>query len=376
MDFSFTEEQEIFRASVRKFARKEISPRAKEWDREGKYPWPIVRRFAELGINSGFVSYVNTGIVVEEVAYVDFNCAFPVLFTAVPYRIYRLEGIPENIARPLRDGMASGKKVMSICFTEPEAGSDFANLATTATQNKDGWIINGCKNSVSFAGIADAYIVWARTEKEKSIWGLSSFLVPCDLSGISAPKIWDDMGTRGTPRGEVYFDNVHIPSNYLIGELGKGFEYAAELYDVNRAIIGLLCSSQAQASIDETVEYAKKRVVFGNPISKYQAISFALAEGYTLLEAARLLCYKTLWLADKGHRQTVEGAMCKWWIPEICFEIVRKCLIAHGHYGYTKDLPFEQRIRDILGWQIGDGTPEICKLIIARKLFGGKEFTG
>lgn len=376
MDFSFTEQQEMFRQTIREFARKEILPRAKEWDREGKYPWSIVRRFAELGLASPFIDFVSTGIVIEEVAYADFNCAFPVLFTAVPYRIYRLEGVPEDVAAPLRDGMAAGEKVLSICFTEPGAGSDFANIATTAIRGEDGWIINGCKNSVSFAGIAAAYIVWARTEKEKSIWALSSFLVPCGLPGVGAAKVWDDMGTRGTPRGVVYFDSVHIPSNYLIGKLGRGFEYAAELYDVNRALIGLLCSGPARASIYETVEYAKKREVFGNPISRYQAISFALAEGYTLLEAARLLCYKTLWLADKGYRQTVEGAMCKWWVPEICFEIVRKCLLAHGHYGYTKDLPFEQRIRDILGWQIGDGTAEICKLIIARHLFGGKEFTG
>jgi cyclohexanecarboxyl-CoA dehydrogenase len=184
------------------------------------------------------------------------------------------------------------------------------------------------------------------------------------------------MGTRGTPRGVVYFDNVHIPSNYLIGVLGRGFEYAAELYDTNRALIGLLCAGPARASIDETVEYAKKREVSGNPISRYQAISFALAEGYTLLEAARLLCYKILWMADKDIRHSVEGAMCKWWVPEICFEIVHKCLLFHGHYGYTTDLPFEQRLRDILGWQTGDGTQEVSKLIIARNLFGGKEFTG
>jgi len=376
VDFAFTEEQETLRQTIRDFARKEIQPRAKEWDRERKYPWPIVRRFAQLGLAKHLVDFVSTGIAIEEIAYADFNCAFPILFTAIPYGIYRLEGVPEEVAGPLRDGMAAGEKVASICFTEPGTGSDFANIATTATRTEDGWVINGCKNSVSFAGIADAYIVWARTENQKSIWAFSSFLVPRGLPGVSAPELWDDMGTRGTPRGVVHFDNVHIPSNYLIGELGRGFEHAAELYDTNRALIGLLCAGPARASIDETVEYAKKREVSGNPISRYQAISFALAEGHTLLEAARLLCYKTLWMADRGVRHSVEGAMCKWWAPEICFDIVRKCLLAHGHYGYTADLPFEQRLRDILGWHTGDGTQEISKLIIARNLFGGKQFTG
>jgi cyclohexanecarboxyl-CoA dehydrogenase len=163
--------------------------------------------------------------------------------------------------------------------------------------------------------------------------------------------------------------------NYVIGEIGKGYVLAAEFFDTNRAFIGLKCIGAAQASVDETCEYAKKRVVMGRPISRYQAISLPLAEAQTLLEAARCLCYKTLWKADRGERRTTEGAMCKWWIPEITFEIVHKCLLFHGQYGYTEDLPFEQRLRDILGWQIGDGTAEPSKLLIARNMMG-KEYVG
>lgn len=376
MDFAFTEEQKMYRETMRRFAREEVAPRAKEWDREGKYPWPIARKAAELGIVSPFVSYVHTGIAIEEVAYADFNSAFPALTGQMTYEMYHLPGIPEEVAAPIVEGIRAGKKQMAICFTEPEAGSDFANISTTAVRTEDGWVINGCKNSVSFAGISDAYLVWAKTESIKSVWGVTAFFVPCDTPGVSPPSLYDDMGTRGTPRGVVYFDDVHIPANYVVGKEGRGFELAADLYDTNRALIGLMCIGPAQASIDETVEYAKKRVVFGNPLSKYQAISFALAEGHTLLEAGRLLCYKTLWLADMSIRHSVEGAMCKWWVPQTCFDIVHKCLLFHGHYGYTQDLPFEQRLRDILGWQTGDGTGEVSKLIIARKLFGGKEWTG
>jgi len=375
LDFSFTEEQELFRQTVRRFAREEIAPRRLEWDRERKYPWPIVRRFAQLGLSDPSISHVTRGILVEEVSYVDFNVAFPLLVTTLPYKVQRLPGVPEEVARPLIEGVMRGEKLMAFCFTEPEAGSDFAAFTTTAVRDGDGWVINGCKNSVSFAN-AEAYIVWAKTQAEKTVWALTAFLVPAATPGVSPPRLWDDMGTRGTPRGVVYFDNVRIPENYRVGPLGRGYEYAAELFDTNRAYIGLWCIGPARASIDEACEYAKKRQSLGRPISQYQAVSFTLAEAYTLLEAARLLCYKTLWLADREVRHSVEGAMCKWWVPELCFEIVRKCLLIHGHYGYTLDLPFEQRLRDILGWQIGDGTGEVCKLIIARHLFGGKEFVG
>lgn len=161
-----------------------------------------------------------------------------------------------------------------------------------------------------------------------------------------------------------------VPSDYLVGEPGKAYNLMAELFDTNRAFIGLKCIGAAQASVDETCAYAGGRVVMGNPISKYQGISFPLAEAETMLEAARLLCYKVLWMSDNGTRHTKEGAMCKWWVPELTFEIVRKCLTIHGHYGYTNELPFEQRLRDILGWQIGDGTAEVSKLMVARSMFG------
>jgi cyclohexanecarboxyl-CoA dehydrogenase len=173
----------------------------------------------------------------------------------------------------------------------------------------------------------------------------------------------------------VRFDDVRLPADHLVGELGKGYRLVAELFDTNRAYIGLKCIGAAQASVDETCAYAKQRVSMGRPISRYQAISFALAEAETLLEAARLLAYKTLAMRDEGLRNTKEGAMCKWWVPEITMEIVRKCLTFHGHYGYTSALPFEQRLRDILGWQIGDGTAEVSKLLIARAMMG-KEAVG
>lgn len=374
IDFSFSEEQEMFRQQVRRFAREEVAPRRQEWDRERKYPWDLVRRFVELGLSDPSMSHVTRGVMVEEIAYADFNTAFPVLRATLPYALDHLPGVPDPVRLPLIEGLSQGTKLTGLCFTEPEAGSDMASFRTVATREEETWLINGCKNSISWAN-ADAYIVTCKTSTEKTVWSLTNILIPADTPGVSPPHVWDDVGTRGTPRGMVNFDNVRVPLSYTVGQEGRGYELVADLFDTNRAYIGLWCIGPAQASVDEACEHAKQRHSLGKPISQYQGISFALAEAQTLLEAARLMCYKTLWMADKGQRHTVEGAMCKWWVPELTFNIAHRCLLMHGHYGYTRDLPFEQRMRDILGWQIGDGTGEVSKLIIARSMMG-KDFTG
>lgn len=370
IDFSFTEEQEMYRAAVRRFAREEVAPRRREWDRERKYPWPLVHRFVELELGDPEMDNVTRGILTEEISYADFNCADAMLRTTLPFALDYLPGVPEDVAKPYTEGLRLGQKLIAYCFTEPGGGSDMAAFTTNAIKDGDEWVVNGCKNSISWAN-ADAYVVTCHTAgKEAGVWALSNIFIPATTPGVSPPQIWDDIGTRGTPRGVVYFDDVRVPLNYMVGEEGRGYQLVAELFDTNRAFIGLKCIGPAQASVDEACEYAKQRTAMGRPLASFQAISFTLAEAQTILEAARLLCYKTLWVADRGERHTVHGAMCKWWVPEVTMEIVRKCLLIHGHYGYTTDLPFEQRMRDILGWQIGDGTAEVSKLIVARSMIG------
>ena len=376
IDFSFTEGQERFREKVREFARKELAPRRKEWDREKKSCWRIVnKRFAEWGLVDPNISHVTRGILVEEIAYIDFNSALAITYTTLPFAYHKLPGVPEEIRRPIQEGIMKGERFLAFCYGEPAAGTDMAAFEATATKDGNEWVINGYKNTISWVDATD-YVVTARTAgREAGVWALTDFYVPGDTPGVGLPEVWADMGNRGVHRGCIRFDNVRVPLNYVVGELGKGYLLAVDLFDTNRAWIGLKCIGAAQASVDESGEYARQRVSMGNPISKYQAISFALAEAQTLLEAGRWLCYKTLWKADRGERHDVEGAMCKWWVPEVCLEIVRKCLLIHGQYGYTEDLPFEQRMRDILGWQIGDGTPEPSKLMIARSMIG-KSYVG
>jgi len=375
LDFALTEQQEAFRQQVKRFAHEVLLPRRREWDEQRKTPWPVIQQAARAGLFDTATDYVTRGVLVEEVGYVDFNCALPFLMATLPYDLFELPGVPAEITNPLRTGIASGEKIIAVCFVEPGAGSDMAAFTSSATKNSDGWRISAVKNSISWAD-ADAYIVTCRTQAgETGIHGLTNFLIPKETPGVGPPKVWDDLGSRGVARGVVEFDDVQIPGDYVVGELHNAYPMVAEFFDTNRAYIGLKCLGAAQASVHETCSFAKNREVMGKAISQYQAISFALAEAETLLEAARLLCYRTLWMADQGLRHSREGAMCKWWVPEISFEIVRKCLTIHGHYGYSSELPFEQRLRDILGWQIGDGTAEISKLLVARGMMG-KEFVG
>jgi len=375
IDFSFTEAQERFRKEIRRFAGEEVKPRRKVWDQERKSPFPIIERLASWGLLKPDMDNITRGILTEEIAYVDFNSAMPVVWATLPFAAHQLPGVPDKVKGPIQERILRGKSFLAFCFGEPGAGTDMARFQTRAVKDGGQWVINGTKNTISWVD-ADYYLVCAKTgPEEEGVRALTNFLVPASTPGVGVPQIWKDMGSRGATRGAVHFDNVRIPLDYVIGEMGKGYVLAAEFFDTNRAFIGLKCIGASQASVDEACEYARKRVVMGRPLAGYQAISFPLAEAQTLLEAGRLLCYKTLWKAERGERRSTEGAMCKWWIPEMTLEIVRKCLLIHGHYGYTEELPFEQRLRDILGWQIGDGTAEPSKLLIARSMMG-KEFVG
>jgi len=193
--------------------------------------------------------------------------------------------------------------------------------------------------------------------------------VPLEIEGLSRTA-FNDLGARSVGRGSLFFDGVRIPASYQLGEENRGFVQVMHGFDFSRALIGLQCLAAAKQSLKETWEHVKDRKAFGKALSTFQGVSFPLAEAETHLEAARLLCYRTLWLKDQGLPHTAEAAMCKWWGPKLAAEIIQTCLLLNGHSGYSADLPFEQRLRDVLGLQIGDGTAQIMKLIIARQKAG------
>ena len=252
--------------------------------------------------------------------------------------------------------------IVGIGLTEPHAGSDAGVPHLRAVRDGDVWVLNGVK-SLSFARDAAAVVVFARTSKEEVRGkGISAFLVPLNLPGVTR-EAYCDMGSRAIGRGAANFTEVRIPANHLLGEEGSGFSQVMQGFDFSRALIGLQCIGVARVTLDETWAYVSQREAFDLPLSKYQGVSFPLAEAETLLSAARLLCYQTLWLGDQRLPHTAQAAMCKWWVPKTAFEIVHNCLLLHGQYGYCTDLPLEQRLRDVVGVQIADGTAQIMKLI-------------
>lgn len=272
-----------------------------------------------------------------------------------------------SLAREWLGEMTAGRKVACIALTEPGGGSDAASLRLKAELKGDVYVLNGEKTSISMADQADVAVVFARTGTvEQRASGISAFLVPMNLPGISTTR-FEDAGERAIGRGSIFFDNVEVPASHRLGDENKGFKQVMQGFDYSRALIGLQCLALAQQSLDETWQWLTERKAFGQALSSFQGLTHPLAELQTYVHAARLQCYYALWLKDNKLPHNAEAAMNKWWGPELAFDVVKQCLLAHGHTGYGEDLPFAQRLRDVLGLQIGDGTAQIMKNIIARE---------
>jgi cyclohexanecarboxyl-CoA dehydrogenase len=376
VDFTFTPEQDELARTVRTFAARELAPRSREWDRTGKFPKDTWRRMGELGllglripVEYGGVDadFVMVGIAMEETARGDFSCTYGIQLAALAGEILGKNGHPD-VSRRWLPRVATGEAVIALALTEPGAGSDAAALACRARRDGEHWVITGEKSGISLGIAADAAIVFARTGGEKSK-GVSTFLVPLDAPGVSRSPL-RDMGSHAVGRAVLTFDGVRVPASHLIGAEGSGFAQVMRGFDYNRVAIALACVGVAQASLEETMKYVRERTAFGKPLARYEGVSFPIAEAATQLEAARLFCYRALWLCDRGLPHTKEAAMVKWWAPKIARETIHQCLLLHGHYGYTDELPFEQRLRDVIGLEIGDGSAEIMKIIVARELMG------
>lgn len=222
---------------------------------------------------------------------------------------------------------------------------------------------------MSHVHAAGATLVYARQPGSERSAGVSAFLVEMDRPGVSTGS-FHDMGQLPIGRGSLYLDNVFVPAENLVGQEGRGFATVMGHFDYSRAAIGLQCLGAARASLNESYRYVKERRAFGKPIAAFEGVSLPLAEHATLVQAARLLCYQTLWLRQEGRPHTTEAAMCKWWAPVVAKNAIEACLLTHGHYGWSDELPFQQRFRDVFGYQIGDGTAQIQKQVIASRLIG------
>jgi cyclohexanecarboxyl-CoA dehydrogenase len=372
LDFSFTPAQEEYRQALRRLALEELLPRYAEGDEE-RYPQQQIRRinaFAEefwRGREDQW-DLVACGITAEEVGRGDLNCVLPCL--GRPYQSQFLADFSEAQRARWCDDLASGRAMIALAITEPEAGSDMARLTARAEREGDDWRLDGVKNSVSFLG-ADVFYVFVRTDPEARGWqGISAFLVPRETPGLSLEP-YHDLGCRAVPRGVLRMSGVRVGGDAMVGPPGTAFLRISRFFDVNRAVIGLKCIGAALQSLAETMEYGSRRQAFGQPLTANQGFTFPLAEGVTFLDHARLGCYRVLWMRQKGIPCRHEGAMVKWWGPKAAAEAIHKCLTLHGHYGYSRQLPLQQRLRDVIGWQTGDGAEEVMKLLIVRELGSG-----
>ncbi len=266
--------------------------------------------------------------------------------------------------------MVTGEKIVGVCLTEPSAGSDAANLRVRCRREGDRYVLNGEKTSITFADSADAFIVFARTgAPEDGAAGVSAVLVPWDAPGLERTR-FDDVGSIIIGRGSVFLDDVRVPVTNRLGEEGEGFSQVMQGFDYSRALISLQCIGAAQASLDEAWAYTRERHAFGSAIAQFQGVTFPLVERETALAAARELSYHALALRDAHRTHTTEAAMVKWLGPKTAFEAIHQALLTFGHYGFSKDTPHQQRLRDVMGLQIGDGTAGIMKLIVTRERVG------
>mgnify|MGYP003990679193 FL=1 len=378
MEFAFTEEQDAIRDTARRFATERLAPDFQQRELDGKIGRDLLTEMGALGLigidlpeeYGGLgLDCVTSGIVVEEIAAADLSVSYIQLIGSLNGRLLSDHATPELAAKAIGD-ICSGRSITALGLTEPRGGSDAAGMIVRARRDGDDYVLNGEKTSISFSTQADEIMLFARTgSEEEKARGVSTFYAPLDAAGITRTA-FNDMGTTAVGRGSLFFDDVRIPASCLLGEEGAGFRQVMHGFDFSRALIGLQVLGAARASLDEAWQYSTEREAFGNPIAAYQGVTQPLAECETLYEAARLLCFKTLFMRDEDITHTKEAAMVKWWAPKVAFDIIHQCLLTHGHYGYTKDLPFEQRMRDVLGLQIGDGTAQIQKMIIAREIVG------
>ena len=372
------EDQIPLRDLARRFSRERLLPDYQKREKAGALNRKLIREMGSLGLigvdlpekfGGLGLDGVTAGIIAEELAYGDFNMSLiPVgnsLLGAIIMRSARPEVIEKWIPR-----MISGEAIVAICVTEPSVGSDAANMTVRARRDGGDYVLNGEKTSITYAEHADAFLVFARTGKrEDGAHGVSAFFVPRDSKGVSTLP-FDDLGNIVIGRGSVFLDDVRVPANHLLAEEGQGFTQVMMGFDYSRALIGLQCVAAAQASLDESWAYTKERKAFGGPIAQFQGVTFPLVEGETQIAAVRQLCYHTLALRDAKQPHTAEAAMCKWIGPRTAFDVIHQCLLTFGHYGFSKDLPHQQRLRDVMGLEIGDGTAGVMKMIIARERAG------
>ena len=382
MDFSFSEEQQQLRRTVREFAEAEIAPHVMEWDEASHFPAEILPKLGEMGLlgvifpeelGGAGLGYIEYATAIEELSRVDGSVGIIVAAhtSLCANHIYRFG--TEDQRRKYVVPLAQGKKLGCWSLTEPGAGSDAGGTRTVAERGADCWVLNGAKTFTTNGHYADVCVAMAVTNKSQASHGISAFIIEKGTPGFRPGKKENKLGLRASDTSEVVFTDCRIPAGNLLGEEGAGFVNSLQVLDGGRISIAALALGMAQGAYDAAVQYAKQRKQFGKAISEFQAIQFKLADMATQIEAARLLVYQAAWLADrKDVRFTKESSMAKLYAAEVAVRVANEAVQVFGGYGFVKDYPAEKYYRDVKLCTIGEGTSEIQRLVIARQILGKK----
>ncbi len=380
MDFDLPADHRLLRDTIRDFMVNEVAPVVDEHERERRFPVEVVRRIGELGWlgipipedeGGAGLDTLAYAVAIEEIGRVWGSLGLIVAaHTSLGCGPLHLAGSDEQKQRYLVP-MASGRVIGAYGLTEPGAGSDAGGTRTTARPDGDAWVLDGAKRFITNAGQAGTYIVTARTgTTDTGDAEISAFIVPAETPGFSVGRLEDKLGLHASATGELRFDGARIPTENLLGTQGDGFRTFLKILDGGRISIGALAVGLAQAALDAAIPYAQTREQFGRPIGTFQGVAFMVADMATDIEAARQLVWKSAWLKDQGRDYGLTAAQAKLFASEVSSRATNAAIQIHGGYGYVTDYPVERYLRDAKLTEIGEGTSQVQRLVIARKILG------
>jgi alkylation response protein AidB-like acyl-CoA dehydrogenase len=380
MNFDLPDELREIQRTLRAFCEAEVRPQARAWDEAGTFPREVVRKLGEMGLLGMTVpeSYggaemgaLAAAVVVEEVARFDGSLALTVAsHNGLGTSHIRVFGNDAQRRRYLPK-LATGEWLGAWGLTEPGSGSDAAGMKATAMKKGDRWVLNGTKMFITQGTVGQVFVVLALSEPERRQKGITAFILERGMPGFSQRPIHGKLGMRSSDTGELVMENVEVPDSQRLGEPGMGFVNTLQILDRGRITIGALSLGLARGALEESLAYARERKAFGKPIADYEAIRWMLADIKTELEAARLLVHRAATLADAGRPFTREASIAKLFASEVANRACNKAVQIHGGYGYTREFPVERYLRDAKLCEIGEGTSEVQRTVIARELLKG-----
>jgi len=377
LDFNLTEEHRLFQKVIREFCEKEIKPIAAKIDQEEYFPFDLYKKMGKMGLMGMTVPQEFGGAGIDRVSYmialeeISRYCGS----TGLTVEAHNSLGIGhiyehgnEKQRKKYLPKLCSGEGFAAWALSEPNAGSDAASTQTTAVLEKDEWVINGTKQFITSGDIADVVVLMTKTDKEKGAKGISAIVVEKDTKGFSVGQLEDKLGLRGSHTAELIFEDCRVPKENLLGEKNMGFIGAMNILDRGRTAVGALSVGIARGALEDCLEYSKQREQFGRPISKFQAIQWMISDMATNIDAARLLVYRAAFLEDKGLPFSIEASMAKLFSSEMAMKAARDAIQVFGGYGYTREYPVERYFRDVKLCEIGEGTSEVQRIVIAKRL--------